>query len=165
MGEEQYRQGEKAEHHAVTLDPRKRRFTVDLPGTRLRHWESEFISIDERRGMTESAQLIRCDRRYLAVCFSVQLVVLTLLILSDLILWKTVVVAVLGGTLALFAFLRWVIRKTWKFKISADQIRTQKLFTGHIDLRTPLDQVVGINAYEGIFGASGFRVGESWPVG
>lgn len=101
----------------------------------------------------ESSQCIQCDRRYLAVCFGVQLVVLALLILADLVFWHTVVVAVAAGIIALFAFLKWGICKTWKFTIGADQIRTEKLFTGHIDLRTPLDQVVGINASEGILEA------------
>jgi len=33
-----------AQHRAVTLDPRKRRFTVDLSGIRPRHSKSEFLS-------------------------------------------------------------------------------------------------------------------------
>ncbi|MBL7189363.1 MAG: PH domain-containing protein [Phycisphaerae bacterium] len=103
--------------------------------------------------MTDSTQLIRCDRRYLAICLGVQLAVLAAVALADLIFWQTVAIAVVCGILALFALIKWLIRKTWKFTIGADQIRTEKLFTGHIDLRTPLDQVVGINAYEGIIEA------------
>lgn len=103
--------------------------------------------------MTKSAKPIRCDRRYLAVCYGTQLVVLTSLLLADLVFWHTIGVAVLASILAVFTLLKWVIRKTWKFAITADQLRTEKLFTDHIDLRTPLDQVAGIKAYEGVLEA------------
>lgn len=103
--------------------------------------------------MTESTQFIRCDRRYLTARFGSILFVFMVLFFIDLLFWHTIVIAGLMGTLSLCVLMDWGIKKTWKFSISSNQIRTEKLFTGPIDLRTPLDQIVGINAYEGILEA------------
>ncbi|MGD2206144.1 MAG: PH domain-containing protein [Anaerolineae bacterium] len=103
--------------------------------------------------MTDARQLIRCDRRYLGVRLGAQIAVLAVLAMVGLLAWHTIAIAVVSGILALFAILKWIIRQTWKFTVGPDQIRTEKLFTSQIDLRTPLEQIVGINAYEGILEA------------
>lgn len=113
----------------------------------------ERLTFDKSRKMKASLEMTRCDRRYLAFCFGTQFVLLACLLIVDLVFWDTIGIAVVACILMLFAFLKWAIQKSWKFTITADQVRTEKLFTGHIDLRTPLDQVVGINEYEGILEA------------
>jgi hypothetical protein len=98
--------------------------------------------------MTDPKKLIRCDRRYLGICLGVQLGFLLVIAVAGLIWFHTISIAVACAVFGLFTVIRWLIRRTWKFTVGPDHIRTEKLFTSHIDLRTPLDQMVGISAYE-----------------
>jgi membrane protein YdbS with pleckstrin-like domain len=96
---------------------------------------------------------IRCDRRYLKVRLLTQLGFLTVLAVATLVWRRRIEIGVVAGGLAVFAVITWFVRRTWSFTVGSDHIRTEKLFTKQINLRTPLDQVVGINTYEGVLEA------------
>ena len=59
----------------------------------------------------------------------------------------------LCAILAVIATVQCFIRKLWKFTIEQDQIRTEMLFTHHIDLRTPFEKISSISVFEGILEA------------
>ena len=103
--------------------------------------------------MTDSKRKLRCDRRYLGICLATQLAILAAVIVANRVLGYRGIVEAVSVSLVVVVIVRWLIQLTWKFTSGPDQLRTEKLFTNHIDLRTPLDQVVGIQAYEGVIEA------------
>jgi len=94
--------------------------------------------------------VLRCDRRYLGTILTIQLGVLTIVAVLDLIFLGAYALAGVCILLAITAAVRWAIHRTYRFTLGDDVVRTEKLFTQHIDVRTPVEKVVSVSAYEGI---------------
>lgn len=103
--------------------------------------------------MNTTKQVVRCDEKYLRK--QLYFLITTQIILGIIIyIWLQTIIVFAGvAVFAVASYLDYIIRKRWKFTIGPDHLRTEKIFTHHIDLRTPLDQVVGISVYEGILEA------------
>jgi len=94
----------------------------------------------------------RCDRRCLQLILAIHLLVAlgigVGLGLGSL--WVGVLCGLLASLVALFT---WFIRRTWRFTLTDSVVRTEKNFTKDIDLTTPIANIQGVSAYEGIFEA------------
>lgn len=45
------------------------------------------------------------------------------------------------------------VHRTFRFTLRDESIRTQKLFSQHLDVSTPIGRIQGVSAYEGILEA------------
>lgn len=94
----------------------------------------------------------RCDRRYLRVRMLVELSLTV--VLSILVGLASVVAAcIVGALLALMVIFGTWVRSTYRFTLHPDSIQTQKLFTQHIDVTTPIARIQSVSAHEGILEA------------
>jgi len=94
----------------------------------------------------------RCDRTYLRLVLGIHLLIA--LAIGVAIGFVSLPLGVIYGLLyAAVALFNWFIRRTYSFSLGDGVVRTQKLFTKDIDVTTPIVNIQGVSAYEGIVGA------------
>jgi membrane protein YdbS with pleckstrin-like domain len=95
---------------------------------------------------------LRCDRRFLRWRLVAQL--LAILALCTLIAIASLIAAIATFLLtAPYPFASWWVRNRYTFTYGDGSLRTQKLFSKDLDVRTPAAQVQSVSAYEGILEA------------
>lgn len=94
----------------------------------------------------------RCDRTYLRLVLGIHLLIA--LAIGVAIGFVSLPLGVICGLLyAAVALFNWFKRRTYSFSLGDGVVRTQKLFTKDIDVTTPIVNIQGVSAYEGIVGA------------
>lgn len=94
----------------------------------------------------------QCDRRFLVISAVIYIAVgVTLgLVLTTISITFGIV---LGLLVVASAIIRWIIQRTYRFTVTDDTIRTEKLFTKDIDVTTPVSKVQSVSVSEGILQA------------
>lgn len=97
-------------------------------------------------------RVYRCDRRFLAARLMIHLLLATLIGVLSGMAFVGLGVAV-GVLLFVIAVCRWAVYRSYRFTVGHDTLRTEMLFTEHIDVTTPISQIQGVSAYEGVIEA------------